>query len=237
MEGEVWKEGEGRCVGGVGRYPVRPLPLILSHIRLFFFDSDFARLLHPTICNPSDNSSDESAYHQTALSETLLPSSPAPYNFFPDADSPAKATIRGREMEDPLRAPFNFARAHQSSFTSKSPKIKIKADTATANGKSKAKKAKEEEKEKKEEEKGEDMSKETMYSWLSLPQNAHRLHRFGCAMQAIGDATPEGAILSGPHILSSLCNIILIRNHFGNRLQLRRAPARRGHPRRRRRRR
>ena len=45
-------------------------------------------------------------------------------------------------------------------------------------------------------EEGEGME-ETMYAWLARPEHAHRLHRFGCAMRAVGDATPGGAILSG----------------------------------------
>lgn len=37
----------------------------------------------------------------------------------------------------------------------------------------------------------------TMFEWLSAPGNAHKLHRFGCAMRGMGSLTPESAILAG----------------------------------------
>ncbi|OCB88362.1 S-adenosyl-L-methionine-dependent methyltransferase [Sanghuangporus baumii] len=37
----------------------------------------------------------------------------------------------------------------------------------------------------------------TMFEWLGLPANAHRLHRFGCAMRGMNALEREGAILKG----------------------------------------
>ncbi|KAL5483578.1 hypothetical protein ACEPAI_8810 [Sanghuangporus weigelae] len=37
----------------------------------------------------------------------------------------------------------------------------------------------------------------TMFEWLGLPTNAHRLHRFGCAMRGTNALEGEGAILKG----------------------------------------
>ena len=37
----------------------------------------------------------------------------------------------------------------------------------------------------------------TMFEWLGQPENAHRLHRFGCAMKGMNALESEGAILKG----------------------------------------
>ena len=50
----------------------------------------------------------------------------------------------------------------------------------------------------------EDTVNMTMYQWQTLPQNKHLLHRFGCAMKAMGDFTPDDAILRGMGTLQSV---------------------------------
>ncbi|KAI0757793.1 S-adenosyl-L-methionine-dependent methyltransferase [Daedaleopsis nitida] len=97
--------------------------------------------------------------HLTAVRDALLPT------VFPGsrARTHALQAIRHRPMDDPLRAPFNFFRAHVGAAGEQGP----------------------------------DPANMTIYAWQSLPQHTQLLHRFGCGMKAMGDFTPEDAIVRG----------------------------------------
>lgn len=48
---------------------------------------------------------------------------------------------------------------------------------------------------------GTEANEKTMFEWLSLPTNHHRLVRFGNAMKGMSGMTPENAILRGKIII------------------------------------
>jgi hypothetical protein len=124
----------------------------------------------------------------SGLRDALLPL-PSPAHALKDSDGECidgKDAIRRRPMNDPIRAPFNFARAGQL-FNGSAAAHMIPYSNGhvhqnnASNGYAKTR----------------DPANLSMYKWQCLPENKHILHRFGCAMKAMGDFAPANAVLSG----------------------------------------